>query len=81
MDGAVRHFSPTSAPNQAGTLIGLICIPRVSSDGEIPEIGYGIHSDYLGRGYASEAVGLFTRLYWAEESIAPYLLLHPESSY
>ena len=68
-----------SASNQAGTLIGIICIPRVSSDGEIPEIGYGIRSDYWGRGYASEAVGLFTSLYWAEESITPCLFL-PESS-
>ncbi|TVY19161.1 hypothetical protein LARI1_G002763, partial [Lachnellula arida] len=56
-----------STSNKAGTLIGLLCIPRVSSDGEIPELGYGIHSDYWGHGYASEAIALFISFYWAEE--------------
>lgn len=62
----------SSTSDKAGTFIGLLCIPRVSSDGEIPELGYGIHSDYWGHGYASEAIALFISFYWAEESIAPY---------
>ncbi|TVY47868.1 hypothetical protein LOCC1_G001993 [Lachnellula occidentalis] len=60
-----------SSSNETGALIGILCIPRVSSDGEIPELGYGIHSDYWGHGYASEAIALFISFYWAEESITP----------
>ncbi|TVY45506.1 hypothetical protein LSUB1_G000862 [Lachnellula subtilissima] len=56
-----------STPNKAGILIGILCIPRISSDGGIPELGYGIHSDYWGHGYASEAIALFISFYWAED--------------
>ena len=71
----------TSTPNKAGTLIGLLCIPRVSSDGEIPELGYGLHSDYWGHGYASEAIALFISFYWAEDSITPYYTCPSYPSY
>lgn len=57
-----------STPDKVGEVIGRISFPRISPDGQIPEIGYGFHSDHWGRGYASEAVGLFVDMYWAEES-------------
>ena len=28
------------------------------------EVGYGLHSEYWGRGYASEALGMFVEVYW-----------------
>jgi RimJ/RimL family protein N-acetyltransferase len=48
----------------------MIGTPRISDDGERVEIGYKLHSDYWGRGYASEALDLFKKIYWDEQSIA-----------
>ncbi|KAE9379965.1 acyl-CoA N-acyltransferase [Stipitochalara longipes BDJ] len=45
-------------------MIGVIGIPRLSHDGLAGEVGYGIMPSFWGKGYASEALGLFVRYYF-----------------
>lgn len=51
--------------NEAGKprLIGTIGSYRVNYDAAA--IGYGLHPEYWGRGYGTEALKLFIELYWA----------------
>lgn len=45
--------------------IGLVGSVRQSPPPEsYPELGYRLHPDYFGKGYATEAVGAFVKLYW-----------------
>lgn len=48
-------------------MIGSIGIPRLSHDGQAAEVGYGIHPDHWGSGYATEALELFVSHYWTSE--------------
>lgn len=41
--------------NGSNETIGDLCFKGISSDGVV-ELGYGIHSGYEGKGYATEAV-------------------------
>ena len=43
--------------------VGAVRLPPGKNDAV--EIAYGIHSDFWGNGYASEALGMFVELYWA----------------
>jgi RimJ/RimL family protein N-acetyltransferase len=43
-------------------MIGSIGIQRIAGDACI--VGYSIHPDYSGSGYATEALKLFTESYW-----------------
>ncbi len=45
-------------------MIGSIGIPRLNGDGKSAEVGYGILPSYWGKGYATEALSLFTAYYW-----------------
>lgn len=36
-----------------------------------PEVAYGLHSDYWGCGYASEALGLYTKVQWDKAGTPP----------
>ena len=43
-------------------MIGTVGAPRNGPAGA--EIGYGLHPDYWGKGYMSEALELFIGVYW-----------------
>ncbi|PMD32166.1 acyl-CoA N-acyltransferase [Hyaloscypha variabilis F] len=47
-------------------MIGTVGVVRLPGDAffDSAEIAYGIHSDFWGKGYASEALGMFVGLYW-----------------
>lgn len=45
-------------------MIGILGIPRLSPDGAAAEVGYAILPEYWGRGFASEALILFTSYYF-----------------
>lgn len=51
-----------------GKMIGSIGIPRLSHDGVASEVGYGITPEFWGKGYASEALVMFVRLYFNSKS-------------
>ena len=48
-------------------MIGTVGVVRLPGDTflDSAEIAYGIHSDFWGKGYASEALGMFVGSYWA----------------
>ena len=48
-------------------MIGTCGVPRSESLGA--EMGYGIHPDFWGAGYMSEALKLFISLYWGPGSM------------
>ena len=50
------------AANEKLKMIGSICIRRIARDACI--VGYSIHPDYSGSGYATEALMSFTESYW-----------------
>jgi RimJ/RimL family protein N-acetyltransferase len=50
------------AADEKVKMIGSIDIRRVAGDACI--VGYSIHPDYSGSGYATEALKLFTESYW-----------------
>ena len=63
--------SDDSAESAKARMIGTVGATRVasvSSDEDAIEIAYGLHSDYWGKGYMPEALGMFIKLYWAEHS-------------
>ena len=47
-------------------VIGAVGVPRDGPAGA--EIGYGLHPDYWGMGYMSEALQLFIGVYWGPGS-------------
>ncbi len=49
-------------------LIGVVGVVRE------PEIGYRIHPDYWGKGYMSEALTMFLKMWWALEGVFPSLI-------
>jgi RimJ/RimL family protein N-acetyltransferase len=51
-------------PQMIGT-VGAVRLPQGVNDAV--EIAYGIHSEFWGKGYASEALGIFVKLYWQPE--------------
>jgi hypothetical protein len=55
-------------------MIGIVGAPRVSEELDAAEVAYGLHPDFWGLGYMSEALGLFIRVYWAPESMFCYHL-------
>lgn len=62
------RLSHSSSTNQKPRMIGTVGALRLSSEEDTIEIAYGLHSHYWGSGYASEALGMFIKLYWAAES-------------
>ncbi|KAE9366327.1 hypothetical protein N431DRAFT_352635, partial [Stipitochalara longipes BDJ] len=44
--------------------VGVVRLPGAEFV-DAAEIAYGIHSEFWGKGYASEALGMFVALYWA----------------
>jgi RimJ/RimL family protein N-acetyltransferase len=46
--------------------VGTVRVPQGLEDAV--EVAYGIHSDFWGQGYASEAMGMFVALYCADGS-------------
>ncbi|KAF7908684.1 uncharacterized protein EAF01_004439 [Botrytis porri] len=61
----LRPTTPTPA-DQKPELIGAIGTIRFEA-GHGAEVGYGIHTGYHGRGFATEAMKLFLGLYWSKE--------------
>jgi RimJ/RimL family protein N-acetyltransferase len=57
-------------------MVGTVGTTRLSDD-DAMEIAYGLHSDYWGRGYMSEALGMFIKLYWGVESKYQNSWFHP----
>lgn len=49
-------------------MVGDVCIPRISDDGLASEIGYGIISEYWGKGYAPEAVKMLVKYFFEGSS-------------
>lgn len=49
-------------------MIGCIGIPRLAEDLDGVEVGYGLHPDFWGKGYATEALQLFIKHYWNSKS-------------
>lgn len=56
-------FSENGKPK----LIGTIGPYRVNPDAA--QLGYGLHRDYWGKGYGTEALKLFIKFYWAPGSM------------
>jgi len=56
-----------SARDQKPKMIGIVGTTRNTPTAA--EVGYGLHCDYWGKGYASEAVRLFIDVYWASGSM------------
>src|ERR1700709_748273 len=76
-------LKPPVSSNMDGrpTMIGIIGTPR--NQPLWAEVGYGLHPDYWGKGYASEALKLFIELYWAPGSTfsTPRYLFEKESQH
>ena len=68
------NSSDSAKPRMIGT-VGATRVTSVSSDEYAIEIAYGLHSDYWGKGYMSEALGMFIKLYWADHSTITVLAL------
>jgi RimJ/RimL family protein N-acetyltransferase len=66
MENYAILLRPTEA--ETATMIGSIGIPRLSRNGCAAEVGYGIHPDYWGSEYATEALELFVSHYWNSDS-------------
>jgi len=62
--------SITSTPGGKPRVIGTCGTPRNEPLGA--ELGYGLHPDFWGEGYMSEALRLFINLYWGPGSTADY---------
>ena len=58
----LRKPSATILADEKVEMIGSIGIRRIAGDACI--VGYSIHPDYSGSGYATEALKLFTEIYW-----------------
>jgi RimJ/RimL family protein N-acetyltransferase len=57
----LKPFAPTAVDGKV-KMIGSIGIRRIAEDACI--VGYSIHPDCSGSGYATEALKLFTGSYW-----------------
>ena len=49
------------------TMIGLVGTPREQ------EAGYRLHPDYWGKGYMTEAFGMFLKLFWESEGVFSWM--------
>lgn len=49
-------------------MIGTVGATRVLPDEGAIEIAYGLHPDFWKKGYMHEALGMFIKIYWAENS-------------
>ncbi|KIN07171.1 hypothetical protein OIDMADRAFT_110503 [Oidiodendron maius Zn] len=58
--------SQNANENGEPRMIGTVGSTRLADEDAI-EIAYGLHSDYWGKGYMVEALGMFIKLYWAVE--------------
>jgi RimJ/RimL family protein N-acetyltransferase len=56
--GTSGNSNDTTKPR----MIGVVGTPRWTVTET--EVGYGIHPDYWVKGYATEAMGLFIKIYW-----------------
>jgi RimJ/RimL family protein N-acetyltransferase len=65
----MENYAIILRPHQTekSVMIGSIGIPRLSHNGNAAEVGYGIHPDHWGCGYATEALELFVKYYWTTE--------------
>jgi RimJ/RimL family protein N-acetyltransferase len=52
---------PGSTTLEKPKMIGMIGTPREQ------EVSYCLHQDYWGKGYMSEAIGMFLNLFWDSE--------------
>jgi len=71
--------SASTNPRGKPRLIGTCGVLRNEPLGA--EIGYGLHPDFWGEGYMSEALNLFINLYWEPDSMSPTSLLKLISIY
>jgi RimJ/RimL family protein N-acetyltransferase len=62
----LRPDSENQLPNPR--FIGAVGVIRFA-EGSGAEVGYGIHPEYQGKGYATEALRLFVGLYWSKKSM------------
>lgn len=53
--------APPPEGNQKPKMIGVVGTPRES------EVAYKLHPDYWGKGYMSEALAMFIKLFWQSE--------------
>lgn len=63
-EGQVMHLAV--AVRETGVLVGYVSLVWVSREHGTGEIGYVLHPDHHGRGYATEAVAVLLRLGFAD---------------
>lgn len=74
----IRPSPSASVPaNEKPKLIGVVGMIRFE-EGHGAEVGYGINPEYQGKGYATEALKLFTNLYWTRKSMSMIFVLLSE---
>ncbi|KAF7870298.1 hypothetical protein EAF04_004044 [Stromatinia cepivora] len=64
--GILLRPTLSSSVDEKAKLIGAIGMIRFEA-GHGAEVGYGLHAAYHGKGYATEAMELFLRVYWSKE--------------
>ncbi|KAM3075285.1 hypothetical protein ACMFMG_007273 [Clarireedia jacksonii] len=69
LDVALELKEMTKKPK----LIGVVGVIRFQ-EGTGAEVGYGVHPEYQGRGYATEALRLFGGLWWGRKSMFCFVL-------
>lgn len=66
--GRQFHFAITSAQDTTDKAVGVVGINSLLP---APSIGYGLHPDVWGKGYASEAVAAVINAWWKLDRIDP----------
>jgi ribosomal-protein-alanine N-acetyltransferase len=56
---------PPPEGNQKPKMIGILGTPREF------EVAYKLHPDYWGKGYMSEALAMFIKIFWQLEGLPP----------